>query len=140
VAPAGPMYQAGTLSGNPLAMIAGIKTLEILRQPGSYEHLETVTSRLIAGLLQAAKDTGHAACGGSISGMFGLFFTAGPVHNFEAAKGADLAKFSRFHRGMLEQGVYLAPSQFEAGFTSLQHTEADIDRTIAAARSVLSTL
>jgi glutamate-1-semialdehyde 2,1-aminomutase len=140
VAPAGPMYQAGTLSGNPLAMIAGIKTLEILRQPGSYEHLETVTSRLIAGLLQAAKDTGHAACGGSISGMFGLFFTAGPVHNFEQAKGADLAKFSKFHRGMLEQGVYLAPSQFEAGFTSLQHTEADIDRTIAAARSVLSTL
>jgi glutamate-1-semialdehyde 2,1-aminomutase len=140
VAPAGPMYQAGTLSGNPLAMIAGIKTLEILRQPGSYEQLETVTSRLIAGLLQAAKDTGHAACGGSISGMFGLFFTAGPVHNFEAAKGADTAKFSKFHRGMLEQGVYLAPSQFEAGFTSLQHSEADIDRTIAAARSVLSTL
>jgi glutamate-1-semialdehyde 2,1-aminomutase len=140
VAPAGPMYQAGTLSGNPLAMIAGIKTLEILSQPGSYEYLETVTSRLIAGLLQAAKDTGHAACGGSISGMFGLFFTAGPVHNFEDAKGADLAKFSKFHRGMLEQGVYLAPSQFEAGFTSLQHTEADVDRTIAAARSVLSTL
>jgi glutamate-1-semialdehyde 2,1-aminomutase len=140
VAPAGPMYQAGTLSGNPLAMIAGIKTLEILRQPGSYEYLETVTSRLIAGLLQAAKDTGHAACGGSISGMFGLFFTAGPVHNFEDAKGSDLAKFSKFHRGMLEQGVYLAPSQFEAGFMSLQHTEADIDRTIAAARSVLSAL
>jgi glutamate-1-semialdehyde 2,1-aminomutase len=140
VAPAGPMYQAGTLSGNPLAMIAGIKTLEILRQPGSYEQLEAVTSRLIAGLLQAAKDTGHAACGGSISGMFGLFFTAGPVHNFEDAKGSDLAKFSKFHRGMLEQGVYLAPSQFEAGFMSLQHTEADIDRTIAAARSVLSAL
>jgi glutamate-1-semialdehyde 2,1-aminomutase len=140
VAPAGPMYQAGTLSGNPLAMTAGIKTLEILRQPGSYEYLETITKRLADGLVQVAKDTGHAACGGNISGMFGLFFTAGPVHNFEDAKLADLGKFSRFHRGMLEQGIYLAPSQFEAGFTSLAHTEADIDKTIEAARTVMSGL
>ncbi len=140
VAPAGPMYQAGTLSGNPLAMTAGIKTLEILRQPGSYEQLEAITKRLADGLLQVAKETGHAACGGNISGMFGIFFTAGPVHNFEDAKLADVHKFSRFHRGMLEQGIYLAPSQFEAGFTSLAHTEADIDRTLAAARTVLSAL
>jgi glutamate-1-semialdehyde 2,1-aminomutase len=140
VAPAGPMYQAGTLSGNPLAMIAGIKTLEILRQPGSYEHLDRVTKRLVSGLLAVAKETGHAMCAGSVSGMFGFFFCAGPVHNFEDAKLADTAKFGKFHRGMLEQGVYLAPSQFEAGFTSLKHTDADIDRTIAAARTVLKSL
>lgn len=140
VAPAGPMYQAGTLSGNPLAMTAGIKTLELLRQPGTYETLDRVTSRLIAGLLNAAKETGHAACGGSISGMFGFFFTEGPVHNYEDAKKSDLAKFSKFHRGMLEQGVYLAPSQFEAGFTSLAHSDEDIDRTIKAAKFVMSSL
>ncbi len=138
VAPAGPMYQAGTLSGNPLAMTAGIKTLELLQKPGTYEYLDKITKRLIDGLLQIAKETGHAACGGSVSGMFGLFFCEGPVHNFEDAKKSDVTKFGRFHRGMLEQGVYLAPSQFEAGFTSLAHTDADIDRTLAAARVVMS--
>jgi glutamate-1-semialdehyde 2,1-aminomutase len=140
VAPAGSMYQAGTLSGNPLAMTAGIKTLEILRQPGTYDQLDRITKRLSKGLLQVAKETGHAACGGQISGMFGLFFTAGPVHNYEDAKASDLSKFSRFHRGMLERGVYLAPSQFEAGFTSLAHTDADIDRTLEAAREVMASL
>ncbi|AUT01841.1 glutamate-1-semialdehyde-2,1-aminomutase [Nostoc sp. CENA543] len=140
IAPAGPVYQAGTLSGNPLAMTAGIKTLELLQKPGNYEYLERITKRLADGLLQAAKETGHAACGGSISAMFGLFFTSGPVHNYEDAKKSDTAKFGRFHRGMLERGVYLAPSQFEAGFTSLAHTEEDIDQTIAIAREVLSSL
>ena len=140
VAPAGPMYQAGTLSGNPLAMTAGIKTLELLQRPGTYEYLDQITKKLAHGLLQIAKDTGHAACGGQISGMFGLFFTEGPVHNYEDAKKSDLAKFSRFHRGMLERGIYLAPSQFEAGFTSVAHTEADIDQTLAAARDVMSSL
>lgn len=140
VAPAGPMYQAGTLSGNPLAMTAGIKTLELLNQPGSYEYLDRVTSRLINGLLEIGKEKGHAMCGGSISGMFGFFFCDGPVHNFEDAKKADTVKFGKFHRGMLEEGVYLAPSQFEAGFTSLAHTDADIDRTLEAARTVLSRL
>ncbi|AFY66117.1 glutamate-1-semialdehyde 2,1-aminomutase [Geitlerinema sp. PCC 7407] len=140
VAPAGPMYQAGTLSGNPLAMTAGIKTLELLQKPGSYEYLDRITKKLANGLLEAAKEAGHAVCGGQISGMFGLFFAAGPVHNYEDAKKSDLSKFSRFHRGMLEQGVYLAPSQFEAGFTSLAHTEEDIDRTLEAARTVLSSL
>jgi glutamate-1-semialdehyde 2,1-aminomutase len=138
VAPAGPMYQAGTLSGNPLAMTAGIKTLELLQKPGAYEYLDKITTRLANGLLQIAKETGHAACGGNISGMFGLFFCEGPVHNFEDAKKSDVSKFGRFHRGMLEQGIYLAPSQFEAGFTSLAHTDADIDRTLAAARTVMS--
>jgi glutamate-1-semialdehyde 2,1-aminomutase len=138
VAPAGPMYQAGTLSGNPLAMTAGIKTLELLQKPGTYEYLDKITKRLADGLRQIAEETGHAACGGNISAMFGLFFCKGPVHNFEEAKHSDVAKFGRFHRGMLEQGIYLAPSQFEAGFTSLAHTEEDIDRTLAAARIVMS--
>jgi glutamate-1-semialdehyde 2,1-aminomutase len=140
VAPAGPMYQAGTLSGNPLAMTAGIKTLELLQKQGTYEYLDRITKKLADGLLQVAKETGHDACGGQISGMFGLFFTAGPVHNYEDAKKSDLQKFSRFHRGMLERGIYLAPSQFEAGFTSLAHTEEDIDKTLAAAREVMSSL
>ena len=140
VAPAGPMYQAGTLSGNPLAMTAGIKTLEIMGRAGSYEILEKLTQRLSQGLLERAKAAGHAVCGGSISAMFGLFFTAGPVRNYEDAKQSDLQKFSRFHRGMLEQGVYLAPSQFEAGFTSLAHTDEDIDRTLAAAETVFKAL
>ena len=140
VAPAGPMYQAGTLSGNPLAMTAGIKTLELLRQPGTYEQLDRITKRLAEGMLQVAKETGHAACGGQISGMFGFFFNPGPVHNYEDAKQSDLSKFSRFHRGMLERGIYLAPSQFEAGFTSLAHTDADVDQTLAAAREVMASL
>ena len=140
VAPAGPMYQAGTLSGNPLAMTAGIKTLELLQKPGTYEYLDRITKKLKEGLLQVAQETDHAVCSGQISAMFGLFFTAGPVHNYEDAKKSDLAKFARFHRGMLERGIYLAPSQFEAGFTSLAHTDEDIDRTLAAAREVLSSL
>ncbi|QMS86814.1 glutamate-1-semialdehyde 2,1-aminomutase [Nostoc edaphicum CCNP1411] len=138
VAPAGNVYQAGTLSGNPLAMTAGIKTLELLQRPGTYEHLDRITKRLTEGMLEIAKETGHAACGGQISGMFGFFFNEGPVRNYEDAKKSDLSKFARFHRGMLEHGVYLAPSQFEAGFTSLAHTEADIDRTLEAARTVMS--
>jgi glutamate-1-semialdehyde 2,1-aminomutase len=140
VAPSGPVYQAGTLSGNPLAMTAGIKTLELLQKAGTYEYLDKITKKLASGLLQIAKETGHAACGGQISGMFGLFFTDGPVHNYEDAKKCDTQKFGKFHRGMLEHGIYLAPSQFEAGFTSVAHTEEDIDRTLAAAKEVLSSL
>jgi glutamate-1-semialdehyde 2,1-aminomutase len=140
VAPAGPMYQAGTLSGNPLAMTAGIKTLELLQRPGSYEHLDAMSKRLVVGFRAAAVESGHDFCASHISGMFGFFFCIGPVHNYEDAKKADVAKFGRFHRGMLEQGIYLAPSQFEAGFTSLAHTEADIDRTIAAAKTVMAGL
>lgn len=98
VAPAGPMYQAGTLSGNPLAMTAGIHTLKRLQQPGSYEHLDRVTGKLIQGILQVARDAGHEVCGGHISGMFGFFFCAGPVNNFEDAKKSDTAKFAKFHR------------------------------------------
>nr|XP_008374210.2 glutamate-1-semialdehyde 2,1-aminomutase 2, chloroplastic-like [Malus domestica] len=136
VAPAGPMYQAGTLSGNPLAMTAGIHTLKRLREPGSYEYLDKITGELIQGIIDAGKRAGHAMCGGYISGMFGFFFTEGPVYNFEDAKKSDTAKFAKFYRG-LEEGVYLAPSQFEAGFTSLAHTTEDIQNTIAAADRVL---
>jgi glutamate-1-semialdehyde 2,1-aminomutase len=140
VAPSGPMYQAGTLSGNPLAMTAGIETLTLLQKPGTYEYLDTITRRLTDGLLKTARETGHEIFGGYISGMFGFFFTGQPVHNYEDAKKSDLHKFSRFHRAMLERGVYFAPSQFEAGFTSLAHTEADVDRTIDAARDVFASL
>ena len=132
VAPAGPMYQAGTLSGNPLAMTAGIKTLELLKQPGTYERLEAITQRLIAGVLEAARGTGVPICGGSVSAMFGFFLCPGPVHNFEQAKATDTSRFARLHRAMLERGVYLAPSSYEAGFTSLAHSDADVDATIGA--------
>lgn len=138
VAPAGPMYQAGTLSGNPLAMTAGIQTLKRLKEPGSYEYLDKITGELIQGILDAGKKAGHAICGGYIRGMFGFFFTEGPVHNFSDAKKSDTAKFGRFFRGMLEEGVYFAPSQFEAGFTSLAHTTEDIQQTIAAAERVFN--
>ena len=138
VAPAGPMYQAGTLSGNPLAMTAGIKTLELLRKPGTYEQLDCITKKLSEGMLKIAKEAGHEVVGGSLSAMFGMFFTATPVHNYDDAKTSDLKKFGRFHRGMLEKGIYLAPSQFEAGFTSLAHTDEDIDRTLEAAKVVLA--
>lgn len=140
VAPAGPMYQAGTLSGNPLAMTAGIKTLELLHKPGTYEQLNRITKRLVDGFLAIAEETGHAIYAGHISAMFGIFFHKGPVHNYEYAKKSDLSKFSKFHRGMLEHGIYLAPSQFEAGFTSLAHTDEDIDQTLAAAKEVMSSL
>ncbi|MGV2831416.1 glutamate-1-semialdehyde 2,1-aminomutase [Myxosarcina sp. GI1(2024)] len=140
VAPAGPMYQAGTLSGNPLAMTAGIKTLELLQKPGTYAQLDRITKKLSEGLLNAARETGHQVTGGSISAMFGMFFTGDPVHNYDDAKKSDMKKFASFHRGMLEKGIYLAPSQFEAGFTSLAHTEEDIEQTVAAAKEVLSNL
>jgi len=138
VAPAGPMYQAGTLSGNPLAMTAGIKTLEILRRDGTYAQLDAATKKLADGMLSIAHETGHAATGNQIGAMFGMFFTAQQVYSFEDAKTSDLNKFSRFHRGMLEHGVYLAPSQYEAGFTSLAHGDAEIAATLEAVRAVLS--
>merc|ERR1719231_1406759 len=138
VAPAGPMYQAGTLSGNPLAMTAGIETLKVLKQPGTYEQLDKMTDKLINGILDAAKEAGHEVCGGHISGMFGFFFTEGPVKCFADATASDTEKFARWHRGMLERGVYLAPSQYEAGFMSLAHSDEDIDKTLAAAKGVFA--
>ncbi|GMH33787.1 hypothetical protein BSKO_01621 [Bryopsis sp. KO-2023] len=141
VAPAGPMYQAGTLSGNPLAMTAGMKTLEIMGRPGAYEHLTAMSKKVVEGILEAGKEAGHAVCGGYIGGMFGFFFAEGPITCFEeAADQCDTDKFAKWHRGMLEKGIYLAPSQYEAGFTSLAHTEEDVDKTIAAAKEVMKSL
>ena len=137
VAPAGPMYQAGTLSGNPLAMAAGIKTMEILQRPGSYEKLHKNTEKLINGIIAAGKAAGHDICGGNISGMFGFFFNKGPVNCFADAAKSDTEKFGRWHRAMLERGVYLAPSQYEAGFMSLAHSDTDINRTIEIAEEVM---
>jgi glutamate-1-semialdehyde 2,1-aminomutase len=128
------MYQAGTLSGNPLAMTAGIKTLELLKQPGSYEKLTATTETLISGIRDAAKAAGLPFTGGSVSAMFGFFLCEGPVRNFEEAKQTDSERFGKLHRAMLERGVYLAPSAFEAGFTSLAHSDADIEATIQAFR------
>ena len=132
VAPAGPMYQAGTLSGNPLAMTAGIKTLDLLRQEGTYTKLESITKKLIEGILEAAKGAGIPITGSSISAMFGFYLCEGPVRNFEEAKATNSELFGKLHRAMLERGVYLAPSAFEAGFTSLAHSEDDIDATLKA--------
>ena len=132
VSPAGPMYQAGTLSGNPLAMTAGIKTLELLKQEGTYEKLEAITKKLLDGIINAAKESNIAIHGQSISAMFGFYLCEGPVRNFEEAKSADTDRFSKLHRLMLNRGVYLAPSAFEAGFTSLAHSEDDISATIKA--------
>jgi len=140
VSPAGPVYQAGTLSGNPLAMIAGIKTLERLRHPSAFEHLDFITRTLVDGILEAARDTGHDMVGGHAGGMFGLFFSKSPVTCFEDAAQSDTAKFAKWHRAMLERGIYLAPSQYEAGFTSLAHTQSDVAHTVLVAREVLSKL
>ena len=134
VAPAGPMYQAGTLSGNPLAMTAGIKTLELLKQPGTYDKLTATTQKLVAGIKDAAQAAGLPITTGSVSAMFGFFLCEGPVRNFEDAKTTDSERFGKLHRAMLERGVYLAPSAFEAGFTSLAHSDADIEATINAFR------
>jgi glutamate-1-semialdehyde 2,1-aminomutase len=140
VAPAGPMYQAGTLSGNPLAMRAGIETLKKLSKDGVYDELERKSKKLVDGIMAAAKKHGHDITGGVAGGMFGWFFTKGPVKNFADAKMSDSDKFSKWHRMMLQRGVYLAPSMYEAGFMSMAHTDEDIEKTIAIADEVLAQL
>jgi glutamate-1-semialdehyde 2,1-aminomutase len=140
VAPAGPMYQAGTLSGNPLAMTAGIEIMKKLSQDGVYEELERKAQKLVDGITAAAEKHGHAISGGVAGGMFGWFFVEGPVKNFQQATKSDSDKFAKWHRMMLERGVYLAPSMYEAGFMSLAHTDEDIENTIAIADNVLSQL
>jgi glutamate-1-semialdehyde 2,1-aminomutase len=141
LAPLGPVYQAGTLSGNPLAMAAGMKTLEMLLVPGFYEDLSAKTSRMLHGVLDAAKARGIPMTSNQVGGMFGLFFTdAERVENFADATACNLDQFKLFFHGMLEHGVYLAPSAYEAGFVSAAHSDADIDATIAAAAAVFDTL
>ncbi|MGH7917100.1 MAG: glutamate-1-semialdehyde 2,1-aminomutase [Candidatus Binataceae bacterium] len=140
LAPVGPVYQAGTLSGNPLSVCAGLKTLELLRRPGTYERLEARGARLDHGLQAAIRETGVRACVNRAGSLLTLFLGVEQVADAGAARAADTALFARFFQGMLERGIYLPPSQFEAMFISLAHSEADIDETIEAARVVLATL
>jgi glutamate-1-semialdehyde 2,1-aminomutase len=140
IAPQGPVYQAGTLSGNPLAMAAGIATLKQIKQPGFYESLDEVSEMLIDGLEAAIQHTGIKARAGRVGSMAGLFFTDKTVRNFDDAKTADLTLFSAFYRGMLEQGIYLAPSQFEALFISSAHGKTHIAETVCAAKAVFKGL
>ncbi|HEX5505252.1 MAG TPA: glutamate-1-semialdehyde 2,1-aminomutase [Thermomicrobiales bacterium] len=137
VAPLGPVYQAGTLSGNPLAMAAGIATLRLLRRPGVYAELEEQGAVLGDGLVAAARAAGVPAHGTRVGSMLSLFFTAEPVADYAGAKRSDTARFARYHAGMLARGVYLAPSQFEATFVSTAHTAADLRATLDAARAAL---
>ena len=138
VSPVGPVYQAGTLSGNPLAMAAGLATLAALARPGTYEALEAASARLEAGLTEAVARAGAAARVQRVGSMLSLFFSAGAVTDYASAMRCDTARFGRFFHGMLERGVYLPPAQFEAWFVSLAHTAEDIDRTVAAAEESLS--
>lgn len=142
LAPLGPVYQAGTLSGNPLAMAAGITTLQTLIAGGDafYESLAEVTSRIAHGVMDEAKKAGVPLCMAGVGSMFTWFFQGGPVHNFEDASKSNTQAFAHFHRGMLERGVWLPPSQYEAAFVSARHGDAEIEATIAAAREVFGTL
>ncbi len=138
VAPLGPVYQAGTLSGNPLAVSAGLAALRLLKQPGTYEKLEVLGARLGDGLVRAAKEAGVALAVNRCGSMLTVFFTDQPVTDYASAKRSDTARFAAWHRALLERGVYWPPSQFEAAFVSLAHTEADIDQTLAAAREAFA--
>jgi glutamate-1-semialdehyde 2,1-aminomutase len=138
VAPEGPVYQAGTLSGNPLAMAAGIATLDALDAPGAYERLEALGARLEQGLREAARRAGATVTVNRVGSLLTPFFCAGPVADYESAKRSDTARFGRFFHAMLERGVYLPPAQFEALFLSLAHTDADVDRTVQAAGEALA--
>jgi glutamate-1-semialdehyde 2,1-aminomutase len=135
ISPLGPVYQAGTLSGNPVAMAAGLTTLQLLSQPGFHARLAAVTDELVAGLHAAARDAGVPLATNHVCGMFGFFFTSAPrVTSYAEATTCDVERFKRFFHAMLQEGVYLAPSAFEAGFVSAAHGDAEIAHTIAAAR------
>ena len=138
IAPAGPVYQAGTLSGNPLAVAAGLATLRRLQHENPYGKLESLGARLERGLLDAAAKAGVRIRLNRVGSMFTLFFTDQDVFDFHSAKTCDMHRFNSFFHSMLEQGIYLPPSQFEAAFISTAHTEADIDRTIEAAAKALT--
>lgn len=141
VAPLGSVYQAGTLSGNPIAMTAGLAKLELISQPNFYSELEHHTQALISGLTEAARLANIPFLGVSVGGMFGLYFTEQKqIETFADVKKCDVARFKKFFHGMLQAGVYLAPSAFEAGFVSSAHTSDDIEKTIAAAAVVFKTV
>ncbi len=141
LAPLGPVYQAGTLSGNPVAMIAGLTTLDLLSLPGFHDRLKAATDALILRLAQAARQAGVPLATNHVCGMFGFFFTSeAVVDRYSKVMACDVERFKRFFHGMLNEGIYFAPSAFEAGFISAAHTPADIDATIAAAGRVFAAL
>lgn len=140
IAPLGPVYQAGTLSGNPLAMTAGIETLKLLSPPGVYQQLEARSDDLSTGLTDAAKKSGVAVFSTRVASLMGLFFTSRTVTDYTAAKTSDTKAYAKFFTAMLEAGVYLAPSQFEAVFLSTAHTAADIEKTVRAAYAAFQKL
>jgi len=138
MAPIGAVYQAGTLSGNPVAVAAGMTTLKLIQTPGFYESLGAQTSKMVQGLSAAAKEAGVTFCADSIGGMFGLYFSATVPTTYAEILTSDTARFNRFLHAMLDEGVYFAPAAFEAGFVSAQHDDAIIDATIAAARKAFA--
>jgi len=141
IAPLGPVYQAGTLSGNPLAMAAGLKTLQLIQEDGFFENLTTKAATLLAGLQAAADDNNIPFTTNQVGGMFGFFFSEEKnIRRFAQVAKGDMDRFRKFYHGMLNEGVYLAPSAFEAGFISSQHTDEDVENTINAARRVMATL
>lgn len=141
IAPTGPVYQAGTLSGNPVAMAAGLKTLELISKPGFYHALSQRTMQLVQGLQAAADKAGIPFTTNQVGGMFGFFFSKEKsISTFQQVSKCDIERFKKFYHGMLDNGVYLAPSAYEAGFVSSVHTEADIAATIAVAEKVFKTL
>ena len=140
LAPLGPVYQAGTLSGNPLAMAAGIAALEELADGQAYRELEQLGAALERGMNEAAQAANIAVQFNRIGSMFCGYFAQAPVHNLADAMKSDRARFAKYFHGMLEQGIYLAPSQFEAGFLSTAHTAEDIEKTVRAARQTFSAL
>jgi glutamate-1-semialdehyde 2,1-aminomutase len=140
VAPSGPVYQAGTLSGNPLAMAAGCVTLDLLQRAGTYMRLEMLAARLHAGLLGARDEADVKVTINRVGSMITLFFTPGPVHDYASAKTSDTALFARFFHELLARGIYFPPAQYEAAFVSLAHTESDIDATVRAAGEIFREL
>jgi len=140
LSPEGGIYQAGTLSGNPLAMSAGIATLTLLQEEGFYQQIEEKSAFLEAGLRQAATAAGVTTCLQRVGGMFCTYFCEGPINNFNDALNSDTDAFSRYFRSMLDSGVNLAPSQFEAGFMSIAHSQEDLEQTIEAAAKAFSTI
>jgi glutamate-1-semialdehyde 2,1-aminomutase len=141
LAPLGPVYQAGTLSGNPVAMAAGLATLEAISRPGFHAALAATTGRLVGGIAAAASEAGVALATNHVCGMFGLFFTQEPkVLSYRQVMACDVARFRKFFHRMLDAGIYLAPSAYEAGFVSAAHGEAEIAATIDAARRAFSAI
>ncbi|MFK5970099.1 MAG: aminotransferase class III-fold pyridoxal phosphate-dependent enzyme, partial [Candidatus Marithrix sp.] len=141
IAPLGSVYQAGTLSGNPVAMAAGLAMLEIVSEPNFYTELGAKTKQFVSGMLAVAKDAEIPMTGVSVGGMFGLFFTSeDEITNFDQVSACDSDRFKKFFHAMLDKGIYLAPSAFETGFVSSAHSNADIEATLAAAKSVFGDL